>query len=308
MSHDSGFLDAVCTDIIHYENKRLVYYKGNLRAFVDKHPAAASYYTLSASLVKFSFPPPGLLVGVRSPTRGILKMTNCTFTYPGAAKPSLHNATCGISLSSRVGIIGPNGAGKSTLVKLLIGETVPDSGKVEKHPNLRVAYIAQHAFDHIEQHLEKSATAYIKWRYADGSDKELAAKASRRLSPEEKRILETPITAATGEKRQIEMIIGRQKLKKSFTYEIKWKNLEHKHNTWIPRERLIELGFSKIVQQFDDFEASREGSGSRELSGIAVRQHLEALGLDGNIAEYNEMSGLSGGQKVKVVIAYAFLQ
>jgi hypothetical protein len=29
-SHDSGFLDAICTDIIHYENKRLVYYKGNL--------------------------------------------------------------------------------------------------------------------------------------------------------------------------------------------------------------------------------------------------------------------------------------
>ena len=77
------------------------------------------------------------------------------------------------------------------------------------------------------------------------------------------------------------------------------------HNVWIPRERLIELGFSKIVQQFDDYESSREGSGSRELSGIAVRQHLEALGLDGQIAEYNEMSGLSGGQKVKVVIAAA---
>jgi len=101
------------------------------------------------------------------------------------------------------------------------------------------------------------------------------------------------------------MIIGRQKLKKSFTYEIKWLNLNHNQNAWIPRERLIELGFSKIVQQFDDFESSREGSGSRELSGIAVREHLEALGLDGNIAEYNEMSGLSGGQKVKVVIAAA---
>jgi elongation factor 3 len=170
---------------------------------------------------------------------------------------------------------------------------------------LRVAYIAQHAFHHIEEHLEKSATAYIKWRYGDGLDKELAAKASRRMSPEEKRILETPIEAKSGEKRQIEMIIGRQKLKKSFTYEIKWKNLDHRQNVWIPRERLIELGFTKIVQQFDDFESSREGSGSREMSGAAVRAHLEALGLDGNIAEYNEMSGLSGGQKVKVVIAAA---
>lgn len=30
VSHDSKFLDAICTDIIHYEEKKLAYYKGNL--------------------------------------------------------------------------------------------------------------------------------------------------------------------------------------------------------------------------------------------------------------------------------------
>lgn len=35
VSHDSGFLDEVCTDIIHYENKKLCYYKGNLEAYVS---------------------------------------------------------------------------------------------------------------------------------------------------------------------------------------------------------------------------------------------------------------------------------
>ena len=30
VSHDSGFLDNICTDIIHYEHKKLVHYKGNL--------------------------------------------------------------------------------------------------------------------------------------------------------------------------------------------------------------------------------------------------------------------------------------
>jgi elongation factor 3 len=30
VSHDSGFLDQVCTDIYHYENKKLVCYRGNL--------------------------------------------------------------------------------------------------------------------------------------------------------------------------------------------------------------------------------------------------------------------------------------
>jgi len=50
-------------------------------------------------------------------------------------------------------------------------------------------------------------------------------------------------------------------------------------------------------------ESSREGAGMRDTSAIAVRQMLEAVGLDGDIAQYNEMQGLSGGQKVKVVIA-----
>ena len=39
--------------------------------------------------------------------------------------------------------------GKSTLVKLMVGELEPDQGLIERHPNLRVAYVAQHAFAHI---------------------------------------------------------------------------------------------------------------------------------------------------------------
>ncbi|GEM07150.1 elongation factor 3 [Rhodotorula toruloides] len=305
ISHDSGFLDAVCTNIIHYHKKQLVYYRGNLAKFVEKYPPGKTYYTLSDEVVKFTFPPPGSLMGVRSRTRAILKMTDCTFTYPGASKPQLYNATCAVSLSSRVGIVGPNGAGKSTLIKLLTGETLPDSGRVEKHPNLRIAYVAQHAFHHIEQHLEKSAVQYIMWRYQEGVDKEQAMKATRALTPEEEAQLKVPIVAKTGETRFVESIVGRQKLKKSYTYEIKWQGLHHKYNTFVPRERLTELGFSKLVQEFDDFEASREGAGSRDMSVKLVRQHLQDVGLDGDIAEYNEMRGLSGGQKVKVVIAAA---
>jgi len=38
VSHDSSFLDTVCTDIIHYEAKKLVKYRGNLSAFVAVGP------------------------------------------------------------------------------------------------------------------------------------------------------------------------------------------------------------------------------------------------------------------------------
>jgi len=57
------------------------------------------------------------------------------------------------------------------------------------------------------------------------------------------------------------------------------------------------------VSQFDDLEASREGAGQRDTSANIVRKHLEDIGLDGDIAQYNEIAGLSGGQKIKLVIA-----
>lgn len=305
VSHDSSFLDNVCTEIIHYEHKKLKYYHGNLSAFVKTRPEAKSYYSLAATSVKFTFPPPGSLMGVRSNTRTILKASHVSVHYPNMPRPSLVDASVSVSLSSRVGVIGPNGAGKSTLIKVLTGEIVPNEGKVEKHPNLRVAMMAQHAFHHLEQHLEKTACQYIRWRYQDGHDREITEKATRKMSAEEADQMKVPIVSQTGEKRVIEYIVGRSKLKKSYQYEIKWVGLEHRYNTWIPRERLLELGFSKLVQKFDDFDASREGAGSRDLSQKAIRSELEAVGLNGEIAENNAMGGYSGGQKVKVVLAAA---
>ncbi|KAF8160839.1 P-loop containing nucleoside triphosphate hydrolase protein [Crassisporium funariophilum] len=303
VSHDSGFLDNITTDIIHYETKKLVYYPGNLSTFVAEHPEAKSYYTLAATSVRFSFPSPGSLMGVRSNTRAILKLSGCTFTYPGRTVPSLHNVSCALSLSSRVGVVGPNGAGKSTLIKLLTGETVPQEGTVYKHPALRVGYVSQHATHHIERHLEKTPIGYIQWRFQDGHDRELLEKATRTLTPEEKKVLDQEWVGKDGSKRKLEMIMGRQKLKKSLQYEVKWRNLDHKYNTWVARDDLINKGFTKLVQQFDDLESSREGAGSRDTSAHLVRKHLEDIGLDGDIAQYNEISGLSGGQKIKLVIA-----
>ncbi|KAF7306093.1 hypothetical protein HMN09_00764400 [Mycena chlorophos] len=303
VSHDSAFLDNVTTDVIHYESKKLVYYPGNLSKFVESHPEAKSYYTLAATSVKFSFPPPGSLVGVRSSTRAIMKLANCTFTYPGRSTPSLFNVSCALSLSSRVGVVGPNGAGKSTLIKLLTGETEPQEGTVYKHPALRVGYVSQHATHHIERHLEKTPIQYIQWRFQDGHDREVLEKVTRVLTPEEKALLDKDWVGRDGSKRKLELIMGRQKLKKTFQYEVKWRGLDHRFNTWVPREDLLNKGLTKLVQQFDDLEASREGAGTRETSTAAVRKHLEDIGLDGDIAQYNEISGLSGGQKIKLVIA-----
>jgi elongation factor 3 len=306
VSHDSGFLDAVCTDIYHYEQKKLVCYKGNLADFVRQKPEGKSYYTLSSSQVQFKFPPPGILTGVKSNTRSILRMTDCTFNYPGAPKPSLYNASCNLSLSSRVAIIGANGAGKSTLIKILTGEVVPQQGKVEKHPNLRIGYIKQHALEHVEMHLEKTPNQYLQWRYANGDDREVLMKQTRVLTAEDKAQMETPIDLGDGKgARKIEALIGRQKYKKTFQYEVKWLHMLPKFNTMISRETLLEKGFQKLIQEFDDHEASREGLGYRVLEPKVISKHFEDLGMDPEIANHNEISGLSGGQKVKVVLAGA---
>ncbi|VUC30356.1 unnamed protein product [Clonostachys rosea] len=307
VSHDSGFLDNVTTDIYHYEpNKKLACYKGNLAAFVQVRPEAKSYYTLTAANAQFKFPPPGILTGVKSMTRAIIRMSNVSYTYPNAPKPSLHEVSCQLTLSSRVAIIGPNGAGKSTLIKLLTGETIPNTGKVEKHPNLRIGYIKQHALEHVEMHLEKTPNQYLQWRYAHGDDREVHMKQTRVLSDADREQMDKFVDLKDGKSpRQVEALVGRQKYKKTFQYEVKWRGLMPKHNTMISRETLGELGFDKLVQEFDDHEASREGLGYRELQPSVISKHFEDLGLDPEIANHNEIGSLSGGQKVKVVIAGA---
>ena len=305
VSHDSGFLDNVCTDIYHYEQKKLVCYPGNLAAFVSVKPEAKSYYTLSASQVQFKFPNPGILTGVKSSTRAIIRMQNCTYSYPGSTKPSLQDVTCALTLSSRTAIIGANGAGKSTLIKLLTGETIPQTGRVEKHPNLRIGYIKQHALEHVEMHMEKTPNQYLQWRYANGDDREVLMKQTRVLTPEDKAQMEKIVALPGLGERKVENLMGRQKYKKTFQYEVKWAGMLPKHNTQVSRETLVELGFGKLIQEFDDHEASREGLGFRLLEPKVISKHFEDIGLDPEIANHNEISGLSGGQKVKVVLAGA---
>lgn len=222
VSHDSGFLDNVTTDIYHYEpGKKLGCFKGNLADFVNVRPEAKAYYELAATTVQFKFPPPGILSGVKSTTASIIRMSNCSYQYPGANKVQLADVSCRLTLSSRIAVIGPNGAGKSTLVKMLTGETIPTSGRVEKHPNLRIGYIKQHALEHVEMHLEKTPNQYLQWRYANGDDREVFLKQTRILSDKDREQMEKLIDLGDGRGgRQIEALVGRQKWKKSFQYEV----------------------------------------------------------------------------------------
>ncbi len=127
VSHDTTFLEATSTDVIHYEQRdvwgpyrRLVHYKGKMSEFVKKQPQAKHYFELaSTDALKFNFPEPGRLEGVRTSTQKFLEMENVDFRYPGKEKNQLTGITLKMSLSTRVVILGANGAGKTVRDLLL---------------------------------------------------------------------------------------------------------------------------------------------------------------------------------------------
>jgi elongation factor 3 len=309
VSHDSGFLDHVCTHIIHFETRKLVTYKGNLTEFVKQCPAAKKYYELCDDELKFVFPAPGFLEGVKNKDKAIVKITNANFAYPGADANIINDATIQVSLSSRVACLGPNGAGKSTFIKLMTGDLEASDGLVWKHQNMRFASVAQHAFHHIEQHLKKTPNEYIQWRYSSGEDKENLTKITMQFSEAEEKQMKERIqfTNEDGiiEKLVLEKIIGRRQKKNTYEYEIQWEGKPMDHTAWLPRDKLEKCGFTKMLQRVDEKEAARQGLYARPLTQKNVEKHLEDFGLDAEFGTHNRIFGLSGGQKVKVVLAAA---
>lgn len=299
VSHDTKFLDAVCTNIIHYENLKLKSYRGNLSEFVKQKPEAKAYYELSSDIVAFHFPEPGPLEGVKSLTKAVLKTKNIYFQYPTAPHPQLIDVSIQCSLASRVAVVGVNGAGKSTLVKLMVGELETDQGVVERHPNLRVAYVAQHAFAHIEDHLDKTPIEYIMWRYRGGIDKESVQKDSITMSEEEMSAIRKK---AKEEKTGIvEELKARRTGKREHEYEVIWEG-DGREDSWHTRTELLEMGYKKLLDEKDQQIAAESMLGQRKLTTGEIQKHLDCFGLEPAFAEHTRMGALSGGQKVKVVL------
>ena len=313
VSHDSGFLDKVCQYIIHYEGLNLRKYKGNLSEFVQKCPTAQSYYELGASDLEFQFPTPGYLEGVKTKQKAIVKVSNMTFQYPGTTKPQVSDVTFQCSLSSRIAVIGPNGAGKSTLINVLTGELLPTSGEVYTHENCRIAYIKQHAFAHIESHLDKTPSEYIQWRFQTGEDRETMDRANRQINENDAEAM-NKIFKIEGTPRRVAGIHSRRKFKNTYEYECsfllgenigmkseRWVPMMSVDNAWLPRGELIE-SHSKMVAEIDMKEALASGQ-FRALTRKEIELHCAMLGLDSELVSHSRIRGLSGGQKVKLVLA-----
>merc|ERR1712207_103743 len=101
-----------------------------------------------------------------------------------------------------------------------------------------------------------------------------------------------------------EAVLNRQKHTKTkkYIYEVKWMNKPLESNTWVERETLLAMGYSKLVHKKDEQEAAAAGLMSKPLTQPGVEKALKDFGLDAESASHQPLSSLSHGQRVKVVI------
>merc|ERR1719148_452042 len=298
-------------------NLKLETFKGNLDELVKIKPSLRSFFVMTESKLRETWTEMSNIDGVRSKGKALMKMSKCTFTYPINDVPTLFDISVQVSLSSRVACVGENGAGKSTMIKLLVGEIEPQTGSVWKHPNARIAYVAQHAFHHIEMHLTKTPNEYIRWRYANqGEDKESLVKVTMQFTDDEVKMQKTPYAIQftdeesgkiTKVKKVVAELCGGRKTnkQKDYEYEIRYAGSTVDSGEYLPLKTLQKMGWTKGIKAVDLKIAQRAGLYIRPLSTKNVEQHLEDVGLDKEFGTHYRMSALSGGQKVKVVMAAA---
>jgi elongation factor 3 len=219
-------------------------------------------------------------------------------------------------------VIGANGAGKSTAIKVLLGELKATGGEVYRHPELRLAYVAQHAFQHLEKHMRETPTQYILQRFAGNDDQEAidfkanveevdeAEKKSFYIEPSTNKVKPCEEKKHFAMAIEVDAILARREDKKEKTkqYQIKLKGKSVDEAIWLERIIMLKMGCKKMVQRQDEKEAMAAGLQTKSLTSEGVEKHLLAFGLSAEVASHTQIHSLSGGQKVKVVLAGSMWQ
>ena len=91
-------------------------------------------------------------------------------------------------------------------------------------------------------------------------------------------------------------------------YEVKWKNDSSDSSMWVKRDILLKMGERKKVQRHDEKEAVMAGLISKSLTTKDIEKHFANFGIDPEQANHTLIKSLSGGQKVKVVLAASLWQ
>lgn len=99
-----------------------------------------------------------------------------------------------------------------------------------------------------------------------------------------------------------------KKKEKTYEYEVKWQFKPIEANVWVEKDTLITMGYLKLVQREDERQAAMAGLMTKQLTQPGVEKHLGDFGVDPESASHTQINQLSGGMKVKVVLAAAMWQ
>ncbi|WP_416065870.1 ABC-F family ATP-binding cassette domain-containing protein [Rhizobium sp. ZK1] len=187
ISHDRDLLNNAVNSIVHLDQKKLTFYRGNydqferqkaeadelqmkakakndaarkhLQSFIDRFKAKASKAKQAQSRVK-ALERMGTVAAVIED-----HVQPITFPEPekqpaspivaisgGAVgyepgKPILKGLNLRIDNDDRIALLGSNGNGKSTFAKFISGRLAPESGEVRLAPSLKIGFFAQHQLE-----------------------------------------------------------------------------------------------------------------------------------------------------------------
>ncbi|HET7714258.1 MAG TPA: ABC-F family ATP-binding cassette domain-containing protein, partial [Bauldia sp.] len=214
ISHDRDLLNTAVECIVHLDQGKLVYYRGNydsferqrrerqalqlklkkkqedqrrhMEAFVERFRYKASKARQAQSRLK--------ALARLEPIAAITDESVAPFTFPdpqkrmappivtmeGASvgyvpgKPVLDRLNLRIDDDDRIALLGANGNGKSTFAKLIAGRLEPSGGRFRRAHNLAVAYFAQHQLDELNP--AWSPYDHVRGLMADATEAQVRAR------------------------------------------------------------------------------------------------------------------------------------
>jgi ATP-binding cassette subfamily F protein 3 len=208
ITHDREFLDAVVSEIVHIENRRLNAYAGNysafetqraerlahqqasfekqqkaiahLEAFIRRFRAKATKARQAQSRIKALEKLERIAAAhvdapfqfeFRAPPEKphqLFHLEEAAVGYGG--EPVLSEIEWSVLPGDAIGLLGPNGAGKSTLLKAIVGDLPLAAGKLHRAQGLRIGYFAQHQVDQLR--LDETPLRHLE-RLAPGEREQL---------------------------------------------------------------------------------------------------------------------------------------
>jgi ATP-binding cassette subfamily F protein 3 len=200
ISHDRDLLDTAVDSILHLEQSKLTFYRGDyssferqrrerqtldqkfaksqdaerkrLTAFVERFRAKATKARQAQSRLKLLAKLEPVPARVADEVREIVIPPPEKLLSPPIialddvavgyepGAPVLRRLTLRVDADDRIALLGANGNGKSTLTKLIAGRLAPMDGTLVRADKLKVAYFAQHQLDE----LDPTASAYLHVR------------------------------------------------------------------------------------------------------------------------------------------------